>query len=204
MMEAAPAAPLEVPEPDLLLEFLIVALDAPAQLGKIDQLFEADIRRERREPVFGRRGFVLGPLDQQPLFCQQFREQIAVGGAHANAREARGQPIGRAFAPADRAPSLLGQAEREFLDRDQIGFVAPSSVVDRLAPPPRPGAGRPHQAVRLNAGHVEQAQRSCSSAICGLVLNPTVAGMWAFLRRTSSSAQSFGRYSRYATGRLAW
>ena len=28
---------LEMPEPDLLLEFLIVALDAPAQLGQIDQ-----------------------------------------------------------------------------------------------------------------------------------------------------------------------
>ena len=45
MMEAAPAAPFEVPEPDLLLELQIVALDAPAQLGKVDELAEADIRR---------------------------------------------------------------------------------------------------------------------------------------------------------------
>ena len=37
MMEATPAAPFIVAEPDLLLEFLIVALDAPAQLGEIDQ-----------------------------------------------------------------------------------------------------------------------------------------------------------------------
>ena len=37
MMEATPAAPFVVTEPDLLLEFLIVALDAPAQLGEIDQ-----------------------------------------------------------------------------------------------------------------------------------------------------------------------
>jgi hypothetical protein len=33
MMEAAPSAPLEMPEPDLLLEFLVVALGTPAQLG---------------------------------------------------------------------------------------------------------------------------------------------------------------------------
>src|SRR6202163_4174081 len=37
MVEAAPSAPFIMAEPDLLLEFLIVALDAPAQLGEIDQ-----------------------------------------------------------------------------------------------------------------------------------------------------------------------
>ena len=42
MMEATPAAPFIVAEPDLLLEFLIVALDAPAQFGGIDQIDERD------------------------------------------------------------------------------------------------------------------------------------------------------------------
>ena len=37
MMEAAPPAPFEVPKPDFLLEFMIVALDTPAQLGGVDQ-----------------------------------------------------------------------------------------------------------------------------------------------------------------------
>ena len=37
MMEAAPSAPLVVAETDLLLEFLIVTLDAPAHFGKIDE-----------------------------------------------------------------------------------------------------------------------------------------------------------------------
>ena len=37
MVEAAPAAPFEVAQPDLLFELLIVALDAPAQFGEIDQ-----------------------------------------------------------------------------------------------------------------------------------------------------------------------
>ena len=42
-MEAAPASAFEVAEAELLLEFLIVALDAPAQLGEIDQPREADV-----------------------------------------------------------------------------------------------------------------------------------------------------------------
>ena len=37
MVKASPAATFVVSEPDLLLELLVVALDAPAQLGEIDQ-----------------------------------------------------------------------------------------------------------------------------------------------------------------------
>ena len=33
VVEATPTSPFEMPEPDLLFEILIVALDAPAQLG---------------------------------------------------------------------------------------------------------------------------------------------------------------------------
>src|SRR5436190_24286653 len=46
VMEAAPAAPFKMPEPDLLLEFLIVALDAPAQLGHVHQRAESKILRK--------------------------------------------------------------------------------------------------------------------------------------------------------------
>ena len=44
MVEAAPSASFIVPEPDLLLEIQIVPLDAPAQLGKVDEFAEAQIR----------------------------------------------------------------------------------------------------------------------------------------------------------------
>src|SRR6202171_3894170 len=60
VMEAAPSAPFIVSKPYLLLEFLIISLDTPAQLGKVDEPAEADVRRQRREPVFGRLGFALG------------------------------------------------------------------------------------------------------------------------------------------------
>src|SRR6266849_2677635 len=109
MMEAAPSAPFIVSKPDLLLEFLIVPLDTPAQLGKVDEPAEADVRRQRREPVFGRLGFAIGPLDQQPLLQQQFRDQLVMPDANAHAREARRQPIGRAFSPPNRAQARLGR-----------------------------------------------------------------------------------------------
>ena len=47
VMEAAPSAPFEMPEPDLLLELLIVALDAPTQLGHVHQRAEGNVLRKR-------------------------------------------------------------------------------------------------------------------------------------------------------------
>jgi len=37
VVEAAPSAAFEMPEPDLLFEILVVAVDAPAQFGEVDQ-----------------------------------------------------------------------------------------------------------------------------------------------------------------------
>ena len=94
-MKATPTAPLEMRKPDLLLEFLIIALDAPAQLRAIDQAIEGDVVGERRKPVFGRLGLTLRPLDQQ-----RFRRPwisaliIAMGDANAQTRKARGERLG--------------------------------------------------------------------------------------------------------------
>ena len=89
MMEAAPPAPFVVPKPDFLLQLQIVPLDTPAQLGEVDEFAEADIGWQRREPIFGRRGFTRGPLDQQPLFRQQFRQELAMRDPNADAGKAR-------------------------------------------------------------------------------------------------------------------
>src|SRR5260370_29610080 len=135
MVEAAPSAPFIVSKPDLLLELLIVPLDTPAQLGKVNELAEADIRRQRREPIFGRLGFALGPLDQQPLLRQQFRHQLTMPDPHTYACKTRRQPIGRAFPPSDRAPGTPGQTARHLFGGAQIGFVATPCIVQRLASP---------------------------------------------------------------------
>src|SRR6266550_6962578 len=92
MVEAAPPASFIVAKPGFLLELLIVALDAPAQLGKINQPSEADVLRQCREPIFGWLRFPLGPLDQQPFRLQFLGDQFVMSDADAYTCEARGQP----------------------------------------------------------------------------------------------------------------
>src|SRR5258707_3467295 len=140
MMEATPSAPLIVAKTDLLLELLIVPLDAPAHLRKIDEPTEADVRRQCREPIFGRLGLTLRPFDQQPLLQQLLWNQLVMTYANAHPRKARGQPIRRAFPPPHRAPGPLGQAEHHLLGRDQVGLVTAARIVQRLVFPSRAGS----------------------------------------------------------------
>src|SRR4051794_38900200 len=53
VMEASPTSSLEVPE--LLFEFLVIPLDAPAQLRERDEAVEGDVFRNGRKPEL--RGF---------------------------------------------------------------------------------------------------------------------------------------------------
>ena len=85
-MEASPSSPLIVSKPELLLEFLIVALDAPAQLGAIDQTLEGNIFWQRREPILGRLSRAFGPFDQQPFLVVPL---AAMSSAHAQPSETR-------------------------------------------------------------------------------------------------------------------
>ena len=83
MVKASPSAALKMAEPYLLLEVVIVALDAPAQLGQIDQTMERGVSWNRREPVFDRLALALGPLDQQPFFRAGLGE-IVISMCNAN------------------------------------------------------------------------------------------------------------------------
>src|SRR5262249_45977306 len=132
MMEASPSTPLVVPKPDLLLELLVVAFDPPAHLGDIDELAEADLCRQRGEPVFvfGELGFALGPFDQQPLLGDLPGNCTIVPDAHAHTGKARGQPIGRALAPPDRAPGGPRRGPASFVGPDPSGRAAPAARVE--------------------------------------------------------------------------
>ena len=75
-MEAAPAPSFKMSQPDLLLEFLIVAFDPPSQLGNVDELTERDIFRKRRQPIFDRLVLAIGPFNQQPLLRPTVGEPV--------------------------------------------------------------------------------------------------------------------------------
>src|ERR1700704_4712364 len=100
MMKPPPAAAFEVVQPELILEFLIVAFNPPAQLGEADELGDRDRRGQGREPVLRGRVFAPGPFDQQPLVGSGRRAPlVTMSGPHAEAREARAQRPARALAP---------------------------------------------------------------------------------------------------------
>jgi hypothetical protein len=73
-------------EPELLLEFLVVALDAPAELCHVDQAGEGDVARQGGEPVFGRLRLALGPLDEKPFLGSGFGEFLVVMAARTRIR----------------------------------------------------------------------------------------------------------------------
>src|SRR5215210_5840458 len=95
VVEAAPATPLIVPEPEFLLELLVVAFDAPPELGEFNHALEANVLRQGREPVFGGLLLSLRPLDQEPFLRAQLAQPvIAMSGSHPHSCKARGEPIG--------------------------------------------------------------------------------------------------------------
>ena len=90
VVEASPPAPFIVAETEFLLQLLVVALDPPSQLGDIDQTLKADLLGQCGKPIFGRLGFALRPLDQQPLFGARLAQLgIAMRRPHALPGEAR-------------------------------------------------------------------------------------------------------------------
>ena len=68
MMKAAPSASFIVAEPELLLQFLIVALDPLAQFGQVDEIPQRHIGWQSGQPVLRGFGFPFRPLDQTPFF----------------------------------------------------------------------------------------------------------------------------------------
>jgi hypothetical protein len=76
MVEAPPPPPFEMPQPDFLLEFLIVAFDPPAKLGNIDELTKRDAFWKSRQPIFDRLFRAIGPFDQQKLFGPTVGEPV--------------------------------------------------------------------------------------------------------------------------------
>src|SRR5205807_9467427 len=111
MVDAAPSPSVKLSQPDLLLEFLIVAFDPPSQLGKVDELTERDVFRKRRQPIFDRLFLAIGPFNQQPLLRPTVGEPvIPMRDTHAHTGKSRGQLLARGFPPCDRARHALAKS----------------------------------------------------------------------------------------------
>src|SRR3982074_116248 len=137
MAEAAPSSPFEMPEPCVLLEFLIVALDPPAHLGNINELPEGVVSWKRREPVFDRLLLTIGPFDQEPLLRPGGgAPSIPMCSTHAQAGKSRGQPLRRPLPPRDLAPSPCRQAKRKLFDRGRVVVVVAAHQLRWCAPTP--------------------------------------------------------------------
>lgn len=119
VMHASPVAPFVLPQAELLLQLPVVALNTPAHLGDIDQLFQRGIRRGCRQKVFQRFGITLRPLNQQPLRrAQGAAPAVLMGSTHPEGRKARTQGFVGALTPGNGLVRLRRQTQRQCFDRD--------------------------------------------------------------------------------------
>src|SRR5712692_4632376 len=182
VMEAAPAAPLEVIQPQLVLEFLVVALDSPPQLGQADEVGERDGLRQRGQPVLRRLGGAVGPLDEEPFLGARRRPvPIAMRGPHAQPCEAGAHGPAGAFPPGHRAPGRGRELGGQTLET--LGSMPRGAPYARRRPATT-GAGGSPTACRA---------RIWSSAICHFGWNATASGTPPARRRRRSRAQLSGR-----------
>ena len=87
MVKASPAPAFVVAEPQLLLELLIIPLNAPAQFGRVNQLADCDRLRQGRKPVSDWLRLTFRPLDEQPLLWPGLRAPVvAVRRSNAKRR----------------------------------------------------------------------------------------------------------------------
>jgi hypothetical protein len=89
VVEAAPPAPFIITQAEILLEFLIIKLDPPAQFGQVDQPIEGNFLGQGSEPILGRLGLVFQPLDRQPLFGARLVQLVSRCAARTRWRAKR-------------------------------------------------------------------------------------------------------------------
>src|SRR3954467_2305013 len=103
VIEAAPAAALELRQADLLLEFAIVLLDPVAALDVPDEVLERRVGRQRTQPEAPVLGD-LGVLNDQPFLGIKVVTVLGRSDLNPARREPPGQFPDRSLAPRDGAP----------------------------------------------------------------------------------------------------
>ena len=121
VIEAAPAAALELGQADLLLEFAIVLLDPVAALDVPDEVLERRVGRQRTQPEAPVLGG-LGVLNDQPFLGIEVVTALSRSDLNPARRKPPGQLSGRSFAPRDGAPVVRLPRAGQDIDPDRAGL----------------------------------------------------------------------------------
>jgi hypothetical protein len=106
-MKTPPTSTLIVTQAEVLLQILVVALDASALMGNADQLIDRRVQRQGGQEALARFGFACRPLDEQPLLeAQACFADISASMTQPNRRKALAQRRVGALAPSDRLECL--------------------------------------------------------------------------------------------------
>jgi len=125
MMEAAPASSFEMGQAEFVFQFLVVALDAPAQFRRVDETIDGRVFGQGQKSAFLLLFFALGPFDEEP-FERMGRRTFPVsrGRAYPHGDDARGQGFVGALSPWRDAPAKpSGEALHPLLGGNRRMFV---------------------------------------------------------------------------------
>ena len=144
VMESSPASSFEMGEAEFALEFLIVAFDAPAQFGGIDEDFVRSILGQGREPVLGvgSRSSSGHSISSHSSGCGAVSLRVSRGGPYPHGGEARGQGLVGAPTPGHVSPGFFRQRRRQRLGRDRPMIMHRAARREGLASASAPGFGR--------------------------------------------------------------
>src|SRR6218665_370210 len=121
VMKSSPTSAFIVPQPQLLLQVLIIALDAPAHVCSAHQIVQCAGSWQAREVILFRPCLARWPFDEQPLLRKEPGfSLIAPGTAHPQCRKASRQGFIATFAPTDALQGTLRQTLREGFDTDRL------------------------------------------------------------------------------------
>src|SRR6516165_3326510 len=159
-MKASPASTFIVIEAEFLLELLIVALDPPAQFGRLHKARERRIGWQSGKPIFDRCAFALRPFDEQPFSGVGLRAPvISMRRMNAQAGETGAERLVDAFTPCDLTPGAGRQRLGDLLGG--LRLVVRVTPHQRRRPTlPAPCLGRE----RAGAGRPQPRRRGAASA----------------------------------------
>src|SRR3954462_2435456 len=159
VIEAAPAAALEIRQADLLLEFAIVLLDPVAALGVPDEVLERRVGRQRAQPEVPVLGG-LSVLNNQPFLGIELVTALGRSDLNPASREPPGQLSGRSFTPGNGAPVPRPPRASQDIDPDRARLDLGGPVARRGGT--RRASGRHGRGVALDperVGEIEVPQR---------------------------------------------